>query len=501
MDDPRLDTKIFTRCCDFENSWRIDVYEGNLNGYASLEKAFAMTPPEIISEVSASNLRGRGGAGFPTGRKWGFLPKKSNKPKYLVINADEGEPGTFKDRLILERDPHRLIEGCIIASHTLGVETCYIYIRGELQTSIRRVEAAIAEAREKGYLGKERRVQITRQHPLHEVDAKGAPILDGDGAPKPPAPIRDAYGDAVEPGASYVAYDKAFKLDIYVHPGAGAYICGEETALLESLEGKQGQPRMKPPFPAVVGLFGCPTIINNVETIAALPSILHMGGSAFANDGFTPPPGLKINGVPVHPSGGIKMYCISGHVVRPGVYEAPHGIPMRELIYGERFCQGIRHGKALKAVIPGGSSCPVLTPDQIDVTMDFDSLKTLGSLFGTGGIVVMDEDTCMVRVASNLAHFYHDESCGQCTPCREGTGWLVRVLDNIEAGRATPEDLDLLLDVCENIEGNTICPHGDAAAMAVRSYVKKFRHEFIQHIEQGRCPSPEWGLPGVPPYR
>jgi NADH-quinone oxidoreductase subunit F len=426
--------KLFTRCRDLANPWDIDVYTREQGGYQSVPKALKMSSEQIIDEVKRSNLRGRGGAGFPTGVKWGFLPRASTKPKYLVINADEGEPGTFKDRLILEYDPHRLIEGCIVSSYALGAHTCYIFIRGELVTGIRRVEEAIQQAYAKGLLG-----------------------------------ARVAGTD--------------YRLDIYVHRGAGAYICGEETSLLEALEGKAGQPRMKPPFPAVVGLFQCPTIINNVETIAAIPTIINEGGDAFAADGCPK-------------NGGIKMYCISGHVVRPGVYEAPHGISMRELIYGDDFGQGIRGGKRLKAVIPGGSSCPVLLPAQIDVSMDFDSLKAVDSLFGTGGVVVMDEDTCMVRVAANLAHFYHGESCGQCTPCREGTGWLVRLLDNIEAGRGTRADVDLLMDVCNNIEGNTICPHGDAASMAVRSYLQKFSQEFYDHVEQRRCPFKPWHLPG-----
>jgi len=460
--------QLFTKCRDLHNAWDIDVYMREQRGYQSVEIALKMDPKEIVNEVKISNLRGRGGAGFPTGVKWSFMPAtKPGVPKYLVINADEGEPGTFKDRLILEYDPHRLVEGCIGASWTLGANACYIYIRGELRLAIDRVENAIKQAYAKGFLGKN--------------------ILG-------------------------TGYD----LDMYVHMGAGAYICGEETALLESLEGKQGQPRMKPPYPATVGLFSKPTMVNNVETVAALPTILLEGGEAFAKDGC-------------ERNGGIKLYCISGHVVRPGVYEAPHGISMHELIYSPHFCQGVRNGKKIKAVIPGGSSCPVVRPDpSIDFTnldaaakvavdrnygidlskadldpvdlrkisMDFDAVRKVGTLFGTGGIVVMDEDTCMVRVAANLAHFYHFESCGQCTPCREGTGWVARVLDNLEEGRGTPADLELLMDVCDNIEGNTICPHGDAAAMAVRSYIQNFRDEFKEHISRGGCWFPSWNLPG-----
>lgn len=428
--------KLFTKCLEFDRSWEIDTYIEKLGGYRSIAKALSMTPDEIIQEVKVSNLRGRGGAGFPTGVKWGFLPKESQVPKYLVINADEGEPGTFKDRLIMERDPHRLVEGCIATCWALGARYCYIYVRGELKLSMQRLEDAIAQAYARGYLGK------------------------------------DIQGKA------------GFDLDMYVHPGAGAYICGEETALLESLEGKQGQPRMKPPFPAIKGAFGCPTIVNNVETIACIPTILLEGGESFAADGC-------------ERNGGIKMYGVSGHVLRPGVFETRHGVSMKDLIFDEAFSGGMRIGAdgkraELKAVIPGGSSCPVLLPHEIDVPMDFDSLKKVGSLFGTGGVVVMDHSTCMVRVAANLAHFYHFESCGQCTPCREGTGWMVRVLDNLEEGRATMNDVELLLDICDNIEGNTICPHGDAAAMAVRSYIKKFTDEFRAHVERGGCWFPKW---------
>ncbi|OIP38027.1 MAG: NADH oxidoreductase (quinone) subunit F [Deltaproteobacteria bacterium CG2_30_63_29] len=422
--------KLFTKCLDFEKPWDIDVYISKQGGYRSPKKSLSMEPSAIIDEVKKSNLRGRGGAGFPTGLKWSFLPKDSEAPKYLVINADEGEPGTFKDRLILEFDPHRLLEGCITACYTLGAHVCYIYIRGELRQCHARVEEAIAQARSRGFLGE---------------------------------------------GIFGTKYD----LEIYVHTGAGAYICGEETALLESLEGKAGKPRMKPPFPAVVGLFGCPTIINNVETIACIPTIINDGGEAFAADGC-------------ERNGGIKLYGISGHSARPGMYEAPQGISMRELIYGDDFGRGIREGRELKGVIPGGSSCPCILPADIDVAMDFDSLRKVNSLFGTGGLILMDDQTCMVRVAATLATFYHIESCGQCTPCREGTGWLKRVLDNIEAGTGTPKDLALLKDVCDNIAGNTICPHGDAASMAVGSYLRHFMPEFEAHVERGGCWFPEW---------
>ena len=422
--------KLFTKCLELEKPWSLSTYVKKQGGYEAVKKALSMSSQEIIDEVKKSNLRGRGGAGFPTGVKWGFLPRDTELPKYLVINADEGEPGTFKDRLIMEFDPHRLIEGIIISSWALGANTCYIFVRGELMDAQQRLWDAIGEAREAGWLGEN----------VGGTD---------------------------------------FSLDVYVHTGGGAYICGEETALLEALEGKIGQPRMKPPFPAVVGLFGCPTIINNVETIAAIPTIIGEGGESFAADGC-------------ERNGGIKLYGISGHVKRPGMYEAPHGISMRELIYGEDFGGGIREGRGLKGVIPGGSSCPVLLPEEIDISMDFDSLKKVDSLFGTGGLIVMDDTTCMVRVAANLSNFYHIESCGQCTPCREGTGWMKRLLDNLEAGRGTMEDIDLLVDVCANVMGNTICPHGDAASMAIGGYLSKYRADFEAHVREKGCPFPEW---------
>lgn len=421
--------KILTRNWDVSNGHTLAHYRSS-GGYEALRTALGMTSEAIIDEVKASNLRGRGGAGFPTGVKWGFLPRESDVPKYLVINADEGEPGTFKDRYIMERDPHRLLEGCIITAHALGMRATYIYIRGEMVFGAERLEEAIAEAYEAGLLGEN--------------------IL-GSG----------------------------LRHDIHVHRGAGAYICGEETALIESLEGKAGQPRMKPPFPAVVGVFGCPTIVNNVETIACVPTIVERGGEWFAAQGS-------------ERNGGPRLAQLSGRVRNPGTYEVPSGLSLREFIFDEAYGGGLVGDQTLKAVIPGGSSCPCLTPDEIDVGMDFDQLMKAGSMGGTGGVIVVSDDVCIVRLAARTAHFYHHESCGQCTPCREGTGWVARILDDIEAGRGRPEDLDLLLEICDNVEGNTICPLGDAMAMPVRAFLTKFRDEFERHIREGGCPFPQW---------
>ena len=415
--------KILTALWDVPNGHTLPVYEQH-GGYKAARKSLTMSSADIIEEVKKAQLRGRGGAGFPAGVKWGFLPRDSEAPKYLVINADEGEPGTFKDRPIMHYDPHRMLEGCIITSFALGIEKCYIYLRGEFRWIGKFVEDAIAELNKKGYLG------------------------------------QDCFGH------------KGFNLDIYTHYGAGAYICGEETALLESLEGKPGQPRNKPPFPAIVGLFGCPTIINNVETIACVPSIIEHGGDWWHELGC-------------EKNGGLKLYCLSGHVKRPGVYEAPHGISMKELIFGDKFGQGIRGDKALKAVVPGGSSCPVLRAEECDVAMDFDSMREAGTMFGTGGVIVMDEDTDIVGMAARTAHFYHHESCGQCTPCREGTGWAERILNDIAEGRGTQQDLDLLMDVCNNVQGNTICALGDAMAMPIRSFLEKFPEEFEAAVANG----------------
>jgi NADH-quinone oxidoreductase subunit F len=404
------------------NSRKIDVYLKN-DGYKALAKALTqMTPEQIIEEVKKSNLRGRGGAGFPAGMKWSFVPKDSTKPKYVLANADESEPGTSKDRPLLEMDPHQLIEGMIIAGRAVGSHRGYIYTRGEYRYIIDIVDAAIAEAYDRGYLGKN--------------------IL-GSG----------------------------FDFDLSTHTGAGAYECGEESALMESLEGKRGYPRIRPPFPAVVGLYGCPTVINNVETLSTVPAVIRMGGEAYANLG-TPR------------NGGTRLYSISGHVNRPGIYELPLGFPLRRLI--EEVAGGMRGGKKLKAVIPGGSSCPLLTADEIDIPMDYDSVAKAGSMLGSGGTVVIDEDTCMVDVARRIMHFYAHESCGWCIPCREGTAWLRKMLDRFHGGDGRSEDIPLIGELAQNMLGRTFCPLGDAAALPTISIVKKWRHEFEDHL-QGKC--------------
>jgi NADH-quinone oxidoreductase subunit F len=420
---------ILTANWTVEHANRLAVYESR-GGYSAFRKALAMDADSIIDDVKRSNLRGRGGAGFPTGVKWGFLPKESDVPKYLAINADEGEPGTFKDRFIMELDPHRLLEGCLIAAHTLNLRATYIYIRGEMKLGAERLDDAIDE--------------------LYAAGLLGSNILG-----------------------------TKLQHDIYVHRGAGAYICGEETAMIESLEGKAGQPRLKPPFPAVVGVFSCPTVVNNVETIACLPTIIERGGDWFAEAGSDR-------------NGGPKLVQLSGWVNNPGCYEAPSGINLRDFIYSEEFGGGMRDGKTLKAIVPGGSSCPPLTADEIDVGMDFDQMREAGTMFGTGGVIVIPDDVCLVRMAARTAHFYHHESCGQCTPCREGSGWVAKILDAIEAGEGRMEDLELLLEICSNIEGNTICPLGDAIAMPIRGYLQKFHDDFAAHIEAGCCPHPAW---------
>ncbi|MBL8515664.1 MAG: NADH-quinone oxidoreductase subunit NuoF [Betaproteobacteria bacterium] len=405
-------------------NWRLKDYEQR-DGYAALKKILkeGMKPEDVINEVKKSALRGRGGAGFPTGLKWSFMPRSFPGPKYLVCNSDEGEPGTFKDRDIIRYNPHILIEGMIIAGYAMGIGVGYNYIHGEIWADYERFEEALDEARKAGYLGKN--------------------ILGTD-----------------------------FSFDLFAHHGYGAYICGEETALLESLEGKKGQPRFKPPFPASFGLYGKPTTINNTETFAAVPFIIREGGDAFLAQG-------KPN------NGGTKIFSVSGHVNRPGNYEIKLGTPFAKLL---ELAGGMRGGKKLKGVIPGGSSMPVLTGEVMMATdMDYDSIAKAGSMLGSGAVIVMDEDTCMVRAAERLAYFYFEESCGQCTPCREGTGWLYRVIHRIEHGQGRPEDLDLLLNLADNIQGRTICALGDAAAMPVRAFVKTFRAEFEYHIEHKRC--------------
>jgi NADH-quinone oxidoreductase subunit F len=403
-----------------DKSWTLPVYD-NAGGYQAWRAILSgkMPPEVVIEQLKLSGLRGRGGAGFPTGLKWSFMPRTANVQKYIVCNSDEGEPGTFKDRDILRYNPHALVEGMAIAGYTIGATVGYNYIRGEFGEPIERFEAAVQEAYQAGLLGKN--------------------ILGS--------------------GISF---------DLYTHYGAGAYICGEETALLESIEGKKGQPRFKPPFPASYGLFGKPTTINNTETLASVPSILTKGGEWFMNLG-------KPN------NGGCKLFCISGHVNKPGNYEIPLGTPFAELL---KMAGGVLNGRKLKAVIPGGSSTPVLKGEvMMKLSMDYDSIAKAGSMLGSGAVIVMDDTTDMVKVLARISHFYYEESCGQCTPCREGTGWLSRILHRILHGQGTPEDLELLADLPDKISGRTICALGDAAAMPVASFIKEFREEFQYYID------------------
>jgi NADH-quinone oxidoreductase subunit F len=424
--------KLLTEHINVEGIHTFDVYRKH-GGYASVEKALkTMTPEAVVEEVKASGLRGRGGAGFPTGMKWSFLAKPEGKPRYLVCNADESEPGTFKDRYLMEKLPHLLIEGMITSSFALGARTSYIYIRGELLYVLRILEKAIAEAYANGFLGEN--------------------IL----------------------GSGY-------SLDLHVHPGGGAYICGEETALLESLEGKRGNPRNKPPFPAVWGLYGCPTVVNNVESIATVPWIVNNTAAEYAKIG-------------VGRSTGTKLISAGGNINKPGVYEIELGITVEEFIYSEEYCGGIWKGRDMKAVIAGGSSVPILPKDLIlktangeDRLMTYESLSdggfATGTMLGSGGFFVMDDQACIVRHTWTLARFYHHESCGQCSPCREGTGWMEKVLHRIEHGHGHMHDIDLLVSVAKQIEGNTICPLGDAAAWPVAAAVRHFREEFEWHVK------------------
>ncbi|HMF08739.1 MAG TPA: NADH-quinone oxidoreductase subunit NuoF [Thermoanaerobaculia bacterium] len=413
-----------------KDSRAIDTYVQD-GGYKALKTVLTggWTPEELTEEVKKSGLRGRGGAGFPTGVKWGFVPKDTKgKPVYLLCNADESEPGTFKDRLLMEEDPHQVIEGIILSAYALKCRDAYIYIRGEFYLGARILDAAIAEAYTKGFLGKN--------------------IL----------------------GSGY-------DLDLTVHRGAGAYICGEETGLIESLEGKRGQPRIKPPFPAVHGVFGCPTIVNNVETLACVVHIVNRGAEWFAKIGRN------------EKNSGPKLYCLSGHVVRPGVYEAPMGLQMKELLFGADFGQGMKNGRKVKAVIPGGASAAMLTAPEIeDCPLDFDGVAAKGSMLGSAAVIVMNEDTCIVDAAQNLSKFFSHESCGQCTPCREGTPWLLKVLTRIEEGKGRNEDIDLLEKISNQMaNGMTICVFADAAIAPVLSSVGKYRDEFRYHVEQKRC--------------
>jgi len=417
--------KLLLRNIDVPDSHTLAVYRAR-GGYGSWEKIVRnMKPEQLIEEVKASGLRGRGGAGFPTGMKWSFVPKDSPKPKYLVCNADESEPGTFKDRLLIERDPHAIVEGTLIAAYAIQSHTAFIYIRGELVEGAKILERTVEEACQAGYIGKN-------------------------------------------------IFGSGYDLDVIVHRGAGAYICGEETALLSSLEGGRGWPKVKPPFPATHGLFGCPTVVNNVETLAALPWIIERGAAAYAALG-------------TEKSKGTKLFSVSGHISRPGVYELEMGYPFKKFL--EEDCGGVPDGRQLKGVIPGGGSMPVLRPEEIDkVNLDYESVQAAGSMLGSGGVIVMNDTTCMVRAAWNIARFYAHESCGQCSPCREGCHWMEKIFHRIEHGEGQAGDLDLILNISGNIMGNTICPFGDAAAMPAGAFIRKFRDEFEAHIAQKRCP-------------
>ncbi|MBI4577688.1 MAG: NADH-quinone oxidoreductase subunit NuoF [Planctomycetes bacterium] len=405
---------------DLDHALAHGVYEG-------ARKALAMDPAQVIETVKASGLRGRGGAGFPCGAKWGFIPK-TDRPRYLLVNADESEPGTFKDRALIERDPHTLLEGTIVAAHAIGCETAYIYIRGEFAYGARVLERAIQQARARGLLGE------------------------------------GIFGQ------------RGRRLEVHVHRGAGAYICGEETGLISSLEGDRGYPKLKPPFPAVEGAWRCPTIVNNVETLCNVPWVFTRGVAWYRSMGTEKSPGPKV-------------YGLSGHVNRPGLYEGPLGLPLKELIYSDEFGGGVPGGRALKAAIPGGVSMPVLTPAEVErCRMDFESPREFDSLLGTAGVICMDETVCMVDALWNILRFFHHESCGQCTPCREGTGWIEKLVSRIEGGEGAEGDLDTLLAVAEGMCGRTICVLADAAAWPVyKGFVKKYRPEFEDHVRERRC--------------
>lgn len=409
-----MEVKILSEKFDIKDAHLLKVAKKH-GAYKTLDKLFSLEPADVIEEVKSSGLRGRGGAGFPAGVKWSFLPKGLDKPVYLAVNSDESEPATFKDRYILVRDPHMLIEGIIICSYAIGCHDCYIYIRGEYTSQVKILQAAIDEAYEAGYLGE-------------------------------------------------TVAGKDFRLDVTVHRGAGAYVCGEETALLESIEGKKGQPRSKPPFPAVMGLYDSPTIINNVQSIASLPFIIDKGAEAYKAYG-------------TEKSAGTHLFGISGHVEKPGMYELPLGLPLMEVL--EKVAGGVWKGRALKGIIPGGSSTPVLTVEEAKtVTLDYESMAEHKTMFGSGGIVVLDETVDMVKLVENLIYFYHHESCGQCTPCREGLGWMLKIVKKLLAGEGTLADIDLLVELCDNIEMKTVCVLSAACTMPVRSYLNKFRHEF-----------------------
>ena len=414
--------KLITKFFEIKDAHKLSVYIEH-GGYEAAKNAFLhLKPADVEQEVKKSNLRGLGGAGFSAGMKWSFVPRNTGKPIYLTVNADEGEPGTFKDRYIITHAPHLLLEGILLCAYAVGIHKAYIYIRGEYLNQYDRLNEAIEEAKKSGFLGKK-------------------------------------------------IFGTDFDLEVIVHQGAGAYICGEETGLLESLEGKKGLPRLKPPFPAVVGLFGCPTVIHNVETLSYLPIILKRGSDWFAQLGSTT-------------SGGYRLFSVSGHVERPGVYERPVNITLRQLI---DEAGGVRKGRRLKAVVPGGLSAAILTPDEIDTKMDFDSLRALGTMAGSAGVMVMDETTCMVHALYVTMRFYGHESCGQCSPCREGTGWVSRILRRIVDGEGRAEDINNLIDIGSFMGGTTICALADGAQMPLLSYLKKFRSEFEYHCKEGKC--------------
>ncbi len=414
--------KLISKFFDIQNSHTLPVYLEN-GGWETAKRVLKeVKPEEVEAIVKKSNLRGLGGAGFGCGMKWSFVPRNTGKPIYLVVNADEGEPGTFKDKYIMNFAPHLLLEGILLCAYAVGIHKAYIYIRGEYQISYERMVKAVEEAVSKNYLGKN-------------------------------------------------IFGTGFDLDVVVHRGAGAYICGEETGLLESLEGKKGLPRLKPPFPAVIGLFNCPTVINNVETLSYLPFILKKGPEWFANVGSDK-------------NGGMRLFSVSGHVERPGVYERPLGIPLRQLI---EDAGGVRKGHKLKAVVPGGLSASILAPSEIDVKMDFDSLRAIGSMGGSGGVVVFDETVCMVKALSVTMNFYAHESCGQCSPCREGTGWISRIFKRVLDGNGRSSDVENVIDIGSFMGGTTICALADGAQMPLLSYLKKFRSEFEYHIKEKKC--------------
>ena len=415
---------IVTKDIDAPGLDTLEVYRQH-EGYQGLEKALKeYQPEELVEMMKKSGLRGRGGAGFPTGLKWSFLAK--TEPRYLCCNADESEPGTFKDRMLMEKNPHQLVEGVIITSYACRVAVAFIYVRGELAYAARQVEKAVQDAYAAGYIGKN---------------------IMGSG----------------------------YSLEVIVHRGAGAYICGEESALMESLEGRRGYPRLKPPFPAAVGLYGGPTVINNCETLSTVPSILRNGPDWYGTFG-------------TEKSKGTRVFCLSGQVKKPGNYELPLGTPFRTLIYDEQYGGGILGDKQLKAIIPGGSSSPILGADKLDVTMDYEAIAAAGSMGGSGGVIIISEDTCMVGAILRITEFYRDESCGKCTPCREGTYWLTEILHRLEHGEGKQKDIDLLVDICDNLAGKSFCPLGDAATSSIVSGVRLFREEFAEHVRLGGCP-------------